>query len=246
MKGHKLYNPGCQLWFIGNLICPYSQRIQILLNDAGFPYKHTEVDFIITPDWVAELSPLQKIPVLVTDDCVLFESGAIIEYINDLTDQCYLPGNNKQRAFLRSWSLLADAIHGEVRAYFTAPTRKDLEIRYDNVQGLLDLLAHECGLRVFLEDKITLLGLYYGPLFVLLEALSEAGPFKFIAKDSPIFSIKEHVLNYPAVNSVNTATYRKTLMAFLLSANSAFANYHAEHSNPQLDGGEDVVKEVTQ
>ena len=59
---------------ISAALCPYVQRSVILLKELGIEHDVEYIDLTNKPDWFFKLSPLGKVPVLVHDDDVLFES----------------------------------------------------------------------------------------------------------------------------------------------------------------------------
>lgn len=65
-------------------ICPFVQRAALLMERAGIPYEVEFIDLAAKPDWFLKLSPLGKVPIMVVDDTVLFESNVLLEFVNDL------------------------------------------------------------------------------------------------------------------------------------------------------------------
>jgi glutathione S-transferase len=65
---------------------PYAWRAWLALERKGIPYHHKLLSFdaghLKTPEYVA-LNPRQRAPVLVDDDFALYESAAIVEYVED-------------------------------------------------------------------------------------------------------------------------------------------------------------------
>jgi glutathione S-transferase len=65
---------------------PYAWRVWLALERKGIPYHQKTLSFsdgdLKTPEYGA-LNPRRRVPVLVDDDFVLTESGAIVEYIED-------------------------------------------------------------------------------------------------------------------------------------------------------------------
>src|SRR5277367_5756789 len=65
---------------------PYAWRAWLALERKGIPYHHKLLSFgggdLKTPEYSA-LNPRQRVPVLVDDDFALYESAAIVEYIED-------------------------------------------------------------------------------------------------------------------------------------------------------------------
>ncbi|WDE02639.1 glutathione S-transferase family protein [Thalassomonas actiniarum] len=89
-------------------ICPFVQRVTALLAAKKVPY---EIDFISLKDkprWFLDLSPTGQVPVLVTESGeALFESDAIVEYIEEITTPLEQDITPEQRAKDRAWSYQA-------------------------------------------------------------------------------------------------------------------------------------------
>jgi glutathione S-transferase len=65
---------------------PYAWRVWLALEHKGAPYQRNTLSFdagdLKAPEFAA-LNPRRKVPVLVDDDFVLYESAAVVEYIED-------------------------------------------------------------------------------------------------------------------------------------------------------------------
>lgn len=92
---------------------PYAWRVQLALEHKALPYELELLSFSAgdtrKPEFVA-LNPRHRVPVLVDGDFVLYESTAIVEYL----DEAYpgrgaplFPGDVRQRALVRR--LIAEA-----------------------------------------------------------------------------------------------------------------------------------------
>ena len=93
--------------------CPFCARVRIALAEKGFDYETIEVDLGNRPDWIYELNPTGKVPVL-DDGFVLPESAVIMEYLDDrYPDQPLLPGDARSRAEARKWVFRFDDLLGD-------------------------------------------------------------------------------------------------------------------------------------
>ncbi len=93
--------------------CPFCARVRIALAEKGFDYETVEIDLGNRPDWIYELNPTGKVPVL-DDGFVLPESAVIMEYLDDrYPDQPLLPGDPKSRAEARKWVFRFDDLLGD-------------------------------------------------------------------------------------------------------------------------------------
>ncbi|WP_096084925.1 glutathione S-transferase family protein [Agaribacterium haliotis] len=89
-------------------ICPFVQRVTALLEAKGLAYDVEYISLKDKPDWFLDLSPHGQVPLLITDSgAALFESDAIIEYINEFAGQLQADLGPEERAFDRAWSYAA-------------------------------------------------------------------------------------------------------------------------------------------
>jgi len=86
---------------------PYAWRVQLALEHKALPYDRRVLSFSQgenkRPDFLA-LNPRGKVPALVDGDFVLYESAAIIEYLDEAypgQGQRLFPGDARRRALQR-------------------------------------------------------------------------------------------------------------------------------------------------
>ena len=72
-----------ELTLISHALCPYVQRAAIALTEKGVPFRRVDVDLANKPEWFLELSSLGEMPVLTVAGVPIFESAAILEYLED-------------------------------------------------------------------------------------------------------------------------------------------------------------------
>ncbi|KQX21315.1 glutathione S-transferase family protein [Variovorax sp. Root434] len=104
-----------QLTLISHPLCPFVQRVAIVLHEKGIAFERVNVDLHDKPDWFLAISPMGKVPLLKVlhadgRDSVLFESVAICEYFEDLQPSPALhPQDALLRAQHRAWIEFASA-----------------------------------------------------------------------------------------------------------------------------------------
>ena len=88
--------------------CPFVQRVTALLEAKHVPYDIEYIDLSKKPAWFLEASPNGQVPILITDDDqVLFESDAIVEYLDETTGTPISAHDPIKKAQDRAWSYLA-------------------------------------------------------------------------------------------------------------------------------------------
>ncbi|WP_300519631.1 glutathione S-transferase family protein [Aliiroseovarius sp.] len=89
-------------------ICPFVQRVTALLEAKQLSYQVEFISLSNKPGWFLDISPNGQVPVLVTEGGVaLFESDAIVEYLEEAYPPL-IPGlAPEQKAQDRAWAYLA-------------------------------------------------------------------------------------------------------------------------------------------
>ena len=84
------------------LRCPYCARVRLALAEKGLGYEAVAIDLSNRPDWLYELNPIGKVPVLDDADFILPESEVIMQYLDDrYPDEPLLPAGARGRAEAR-------------------------------------------------------------------------------------------------------------------------------------------------
>ena len=89
-------------------ICPFVQRVTALLEAKDVAYDIEFINLSDKPQWFLEISPTGQVPILITEAGeALFESDAIVEYIEEITPPLVSGVTPVQRARDRAWSYQA-------------------------------------------------------------------------------------------------------------------------------------------
>lgn len=89
-------------------ICPFVQRVTALLEAKNVPYDIEFISLKDKPQWFLDISPTGQVPTLITEEGeALFESDAIVEYIEEVTAPLVTGVSPVQRAQDRAWSYQA-------------------------------------------------------------------------------------------------------------------------------------------
>lgn len=80
-------------------------KVQYIAELVGIEYEYKEMDFqkdLKTEEYL-KIHPAGKIPAIDDDGFILFESGAICEYICEKEENSLLPKDLKKKALVRQW-----------------------------------------------------------------------------------------------------------------------------------------------
>ena len=89
---------------------PYSAKVRMAATLANIPFEARVVDTNAEPAELLDSNPLGKIPVLLTDDGPVYDSRAIVQYLNRLSGSALLPRNPAKRTEAERLEALCDGI----------------------------------------------------------------------------------------------------------------------------------------
>ena len=90
---------------------PYARKIRVLLAEKQLAYEFVEESAWNAGTTVPRYNPLNKIPVLVTDDgTCLYDSCVIAEYLDPLGAPSFIPPAGLERALVRRDEALGNGI----------------------------------------------------------------------------------------------------------------------------------------
>jgi len=132
---------------------PYAWRAQFALEHKALPYDLKVLSFNAgdtrKPEFVA-LNPRHQVPVLVDGDFVLYESNAIVEYLDEAFPSSgarLFPGDTKARALVRRLVLEVDNYFATAsdplleQIFFKKPEERDPQIIAKGRSAVVDEIA---------------------------------------------------------------------------------------------------------
>ena len=120
-------------------VCPYAQRTRIVLAEKAIAHEQVEIDLDDKPDWLADLTPTNRVPVIRHDDFVLWESATVNEYLDGSFPGASLqPVDERGRAIMRNEIRHFDSVFLPVlyKLLFEQDESKQAELRIQTVNGL--------------------------------------------------------------------------------------------------------------
>ncbi len=89
-------------------ICPFVQRVTGLLEAKDIAYAIDYINLNNKPQWFLDIAPNGQVPVLITESgIVLYESDAIVEYLDEVYNPLETNLTPEQQAIDRAWSYQA-------------------------------------------------------------------------------------------------------------------------------------------
>jgi len=109
--------------------CPFCARVRLALAEKAVDYEAVEIDLGSRPDWLYELNPVGKVPVL-ENGFVLPESAVILEYLEELhPERPLLPADPSARARARLALFRFDEMLGDAWYAFRRGEENDVEAK---------------------------------------------------------------------------------------------------------------------
>jgi len=154
--------------------CPFVQRAVIVLEMKAIDYEIEYIDLACPPDWFLAISPLKKVPLLIVESSVIFESSVINEYLDEAFPVNRLhPEDLLLKAKNRSWIEFCNNV-------FMATFHLTIDDTKDKFEKTLSALWHDLdqieknliSQPFFNGDNFSLVDATYAPAFQRLNYLN--------------------------------------------------------------------------
>jgi glutathione S-transferase len=163
---------------VSHPLCPYVQRVAIALAEKSLAFTRIDIDLAAKPDWFLAISPLGKTPVLKADDAAIFESGVILEYLEDRYPPPLHPLHPLDRADHRAWIEVASSMLNDIAGFYAAPAAEGFAARastlsekFARVEQRLSRGPYFAGARFSLVDAA------FAPVFRYFDVFDAIGEF---------------------------------------------------------------------
>jgi glutathione S-transferase len=200
--------------------CPWVQRAAIVLREKNTPFTFRYIDRDNRPDWFLAISPHRKVPVLRIDDSIsLFESNAIVEYLDETIAPRLHPQDPVQRAWNRAWTDYLPTFSSNVTATAYAKTREDYERAVAKIPDSFAKLDEALGRRdegpYFNGPAFSLVDAAYAPSLQRYGFLDRISPLGYLERFPRLAAWSAALMARPTTHSfppdVFEAMYRKTV-----------------------------------
>ena len=154
------------LRLISHKLCPFVQRARIVLAERDIPHEFEFIDLAHRPDWFIKVSPAGKVPVLCVEGRPLYESTAIIEFLNDISGGSLHPEDPYERARNRAWIELASSAQTTIGALRSATDEDAFEMHVATLRRRFAALEKELGDGPFFNgEPFALVDAAFAPVF---------------------------------------------------------------------------------
>lgn len=212
-----------KLELLGFKICPFVQRVVLLLHGKNIPHSVNYLNPKDPPAWLAELSPLGKVPLLRVQDeggqdvAAVFESQVINEFLDESFAPALMPDSPLERARQRGFVALADGLLGNMWNWVVAKDGTAVDAaRAGLCQSLLVLEKALPEQSEYFAREFGLVDCAMLPVFMRLELLETAGVEPLPCGDLPkVTAYRRALLALPVASASVVPEFATLYLGFV-------------------------------
>ena len=213
-----------QITLISHTLCPYVQRIAIALAEKEIAFARRTVDLSRKPDWFLALSPLGRTPVLAVGKDVLFESAAILEYLEETLPNPLYPACPVERARHRAWIGFGSECLNEIAGFYSARDTSTLDAKSAALHARFRVLDSQLQNGPwFAGDRFGLVDAVFAPVFRYFDTFDAIGDFGVFDGLSKVLAWRKAVSARPSVRKAVATDYADQLERFIERKGGALA-----------------------
>lgn len=210
-----------ELVLVSHHLCPYVQRAAIALQEKNVPYAREYIDLSDKPDWFILLSPQGKVPLLKVSGDAIFESSAIIEYLEDTQPNPLHPADPLQRARHRGWIEYASAILNGIAGVYMAREGDSFEQRRLQLRGMFEKIETALKTGPWFEGAaFSLVDASFAPVFRYFDVFDQIADFEILTGLENTGRWRRHLARRSSVRKAVDTDYNSRLFSFFLARHS--------------------------
>lgn len=209
------------LTLVSHHLCPYVQRAVISLTEKSVPFERVYVDLANKPAWFLAISPLGKTPVLKVGERAIFESGVILEYLEDTQPKPLHPADPLTRAEHRAWIEFGSSVLNDIWGLYVAPDAAVFEVKARTLSTKFDQLERRLAAGPYFDGaQFSLVDAVFGPVFRYFDVFDKIGEFGVLSEKPRVTAWRAALAARPSVKAAVGEDYETRLWMFLLARNS--------------------------
>ncbi|NND19564.1 MAG: glutathione S-transferase family protein [Silicimonas sp.] len=218
-----------KLTLISHHLCPYVQRAAIALNEKSVGSQRRYVDLSNKPAWFTEISPLGKTPVLLAGATAIFESAAILEYLEDTLPHPLHPADPLERARHRGWIEFGSVVLNDIARLYNAADRTAFDQGNQLLRSRFELLERQLGPgKWFAGTHFSLVDAVFGPVFRYFDTFERIADLGVLDGLPNVAEWRAELAARPSVRQAVTGDYDVRLRTFLAARGSVLSELMTE------------------
>jgi glutathione S-transferase len=197
-------------------LCPFVQRAVIALEEKGIEYELEYIDLENPPAWFKQLSPLGKVPLLLVEQQVLFESAVILDYLDEVYPPRLHPQDPLLRAQHKAWIEYGSNLLVKQHELALAGDEASCGARQEELNELVNGLVSPLEAGLFGGERdYSLVDVALSPFFMRLEILAEIRPALKASLPPRVARWSRELLARPSVACSVVEDFTPRYLAFL-------------------------------
>ncbi|NEO93535.1 MAG: glutathione S-transferase family protein [Moorea sp. SIO3G5] len=200
-------------------ICPFVQRVTALLEAKNIDYKVEFISLSDKPQWFLDISPNGQVPVLITDKGkALFESDAIVEYIEEAFPALQPELSLEDKATNRAWSYLASKNYLVQCSAQRSPNENVLMERSQKLGQAFDKIEKQLGdTPFFAGETISLVDIAWLTILHRADIIQRRSGYDFIGNRPKLKKWQKQLLGTGLAEKSVAPDFEEVFSAFYLS-----------------------------
>ena len=195
------------------------QRVTALLEAKNKSYEVEYINLSDKPEWFLQISPNAQVPILITNENeVLFESDALVEYIEEVVPETLFDPSPVIKTQERAWSYLASK-HYLVQCSAQRSNNKEILIeRSEKLKKAFEKLDQRLtGNKFFNGGTIGMVDIAWLPLLHRAAIIEANSGYDFIGSFGKVKALQENILGSGLCEKSVSKDFEERFGAFYLS-----------------------------
>jgi len=214
-------------------LCPYVQRASISLAEKNVEFDQTIIDLAKKPDWFLRISPLGKTPVLSVGGHPIFESAAILEFLEETQPNPLHPQQPITRAQHRGWIEFGSSVLNDIAGFYATDSTDVFSEKVNTLSAKFTRLEAELGEGPYFSgSQFSLVDAVYAPVFRYFDVFDLIDDFKILSSKPKIDQWRQALNTRPSVKRAVAPEYPELLWGFLRARGSHLSRLMAGRTYP--------------
>jgi glutathione S-transferase len=184
------------------ILCPFVQRSVILLEKKQIQYQLEYIDLEQPPAWFRQLSPMGKVPLMMVDGEVVFESAVILDFLDESFSPRFHPNDHLKRAQHKAWIEFGSSLLVAQHGMALAQDKETMDEKRVHLERELLHLVPPLERGLFGDSAhFSLVDAAYAPLFMRLGLLVRFNPLAKMDYPGPVADWAERLSSLPCVKA---------------------------------------------
>lgn len=132
-------------------ICPFFQYVTAMLEAIKVPY---EVEYADFHNCLFDISPNGKAPLLITESgIVLFDSDAIVNYLDSLHDGLYIAKTKEEAAVIEAWANYGSKNYVPQCSTMRSESKEEFEANFAVFDKAINKMERQLGKHTYFMGK---------------------------------------------------------------------------------------------